>query len=186
MASVIKGIFIDVNKSVEVNIKIDGKKLSFDLVYSKEKEADIGFRNYISNIRKMLKIEYHKGQDGKINGIGVYLGKFKLGEITSYQLFGIVDKNAKYNAIHYINSTEERFLSQGNLQNIENLGVPFERQEGISGTIIRQSPKKHINLIFTFAPPNNVYWCSPLVKETIEIRLKPPSAVSFNVISIYL
>ena len=129
MASVIKGIFIDVNKSVEVNIKIDGKKLSFDLVYSKEKEADIGFRNYISNIRKMLKIEYHKGQDGKINGIGVYLGKFKLGEITSYQLFGIVDKNAKYNAIHYINSTEERFLSQGNLQNIENLGVPFERQE---------------------------------------------------------
>ena len=41
MASVIKGIFIDVNKSVEVNIKIDGKKLSFDLVYLKEKEAEI-------------------------------------------------------------------------------------------------------------------------------------------------
>lgn len=129
MASLIKGIFIDVNKSVEVCVKIDGKALSFDLIYPKEKEADVGFRNYISNIKKMLKVEYHKGQDGKIDGIGVYLGRFKLGEITSFQLFGMIDKNAKYNAIHYINSTEERFLSQGNLQNIENLGVPFERHQ---------------------------------------------------------
>lgn len=125
--SIVKGIYIDVNKSVEINVKIEGKELSFDVVYPKEKENDIGFRNYVNNIKKMLKIEYHKGQDGKIDGIGVYLGKFKLGEITSYQLFGIVDKTAKYHGYHYINSTEERFLSQGNIQNIEEMGVPFER-----------------------------------------------------------
>ena len=129
MASVIKGIFIDVNKSVEINIKIENKKLGFELVYPKEKEQNIGFRNYVNNIKKMLKVEYHISNENKVTGIDVFLGRFKLGEITSYQLFGMIDNKSKYHGFHYLTSSEERILSQGNIQSIEEMGAPFERYE---------------------------------------------------------
>lgn len=129
MASVIKGIFIDVNKSVEVYIKIENRKLGFELVYPKEKEQNVGFRNYVNNIRKMLKVEYHISNENKVVGIDVFLGRFKLGEISSYQLFGMVDNKSKYHGFYYLNSSEERILSQGNIQSIEEMGAPFERCE---------------------------------------------------------
>ena len=106
MASVIKGIFIDVNKSVEVHIKIENRKLGFELVYPKEKEQNVGFRNYVNNIRKMLKVEYHISNENKVVGIDVFLGRFKLGEISSYQLFGMVDNKSKYHGFYYLNSSE--------------------------------------------------------------------------------
>ena len=129
MASVIKGVFIDVNKSVEIHIKIEDKKLGFEVVYPKEKEQSVGFRNYVNNIRKMLKVEYHVSNENKVVGIDVFLGRFKLGEITSYQLFGMVDNKSKYHGFYYLNSSEERILSQGNIQSIEEMGAPFERAE---------------------------------------------------------
>ncbi len=129
MASVIKGIFIDVNKSVEVCVKIVDKKLDFELMYPKEKEQNVGFRNYVNNIKKMLKVEYHISEENKVVGIDVFLGRFKLGEISSYQLFGMVDNKSKYHGFYYLTSSEERILSQGNIQSIEEMGAPFERFE---------------------------------------------------------
>ncbi len=129
MASVIKGIFIDVNKSVEIHIKIENRKLGFEVVYPKEKEQNVGFRNYVNNIKKMLKVEYHISNENKVVGIDVFLGRFKLGEIASYQLFGMVDNKSKYHGFYYLTSSEERILSQGNIQNIEEMGAPFERFE---------------------------------------------------------
>ena len=129
MASVIKKIFIDVNKSVEIQVKIDGKNLDFDIVYDKEKENDIGFRNYVNNLKKLIKVEYHYDKNNKVDGIGIFLGRFKLGQIEGYQLFGAVDKNAKYHSIYKLNTSEERLLSQGSLKGIEELGAPFQRYE---------------------------------------------------------
>ena len=129
MASVIKKIFIDVNNSVEIQVKIDGKNLDFDIIYDKEKENDIGFRNYVNNLKKLIKVEYHYDKNNKVDSIGIFLGRFKLGQIDDYQLFGAIDKNAKYHSIYKLNTSEERLLSQGSLRGIEELGAPFQRYE---------------------------------------------------------
>ena len=129
MASIIKKIFIDVNSSVEIQVKVDGKNLDFDIVYDKEKENDIGFRNYVNNLKKLIKVEYHYDKNNKVDSIGIFLGRFKLGQIEDYQLFGAIDKSAKYHSIYKLNTSEERLLSQGSLKGIEELGAPFQRYE---------------------------------------------------------
>lgn len=117
-------IFIDFNKTVAINIVRDGNNFNISITRNNNLAGNIGLNNYIRNLKRILKFE--QAPDGK--NLDIYLGKLKLGEITDYQMFGNLDVNTNYyNSIYLLTTTEVRMLSQGRLEDIEGIEIPFNR-----------------------------------------------------------
>ena len=123
-----KGIYIDVNRSVEVCVRENEGKLEVNLICDPSRKNDKGYQNYVSNISRILKCEYHIDSNGKIEGIDVLLGKLRVGTISQYQRFGQINRESgEYQSEQLLTTTEERILSQGSIPNIEKFNVPFDR-----------------------------------------------------------
>ena len=122
-----RGIYVDVNHSVEICVHENEGVLKSELIIDQKRKNDVGYMNYVKNIQMILKCQYGTNDKGE-KGIDVMLGKLRVGRISNYQKFGEIDRESgEYKDLELLTATEERILSQGEIPEIEKFDVPFDR-----------------------------------------------------------
>ena len=128
MGKTYRGIYVDVNHSIEICVHESEGVLTTELIVDPKRKDDAGYMHYVDNVQKILKCKYNLNEKSESTGIDVMLGKLRVGTISSYQKFGEIDRESgKYEHLELLTSTEERILSQGSIIDIEKFDVPFDR-----------------------------------------------------------
>lgn len=128
-------IYVDAEGLYEVSFTIVDNKLKPYIVIPQDKLNDKAFCTCAENLNKMLKVETVNGEEfdfAKNNGenIVISIGKMKVGSIEGYQKMGeYVPPLHFYDSKFHLTTFELKMLSQGVVQDVGKLDIPFDRSD---------------------------------------------------------
>lgn len=128
-------IYVDAEGLYEVAFTIVDNKLKPYIVIPKDKLNDKAFCTCAQNLNQMLKVETVNGEEfdfAKNNGenIVISIGKMKVGSIEDYQKMGeYITPTHYYDSRFHLTTFELKMLSQGIVEDVEKLNIPFDRSD---------------------------------------------------------
>ena len=129
-------IYIDYTKTAQVVLFRKENPIVPKVVLAEGVKKTEATKTYVSNLQKLIKVAINKEK----KTVSIYVGSVLLGEIQNYQKFGELDvKTGMYQQKTALIATEQRLLSQGKIENVGDLKVPFDRDDAI------QTPKTDLH-----------------------------------------